>query len=79
MATIVDGKGNEYLFTFSPPETEWIRDLAECMGITKEAIVAAAMNKGLIYYTETFVKSKIVDVIKGLAENEIDVEPGDKH
>jgi len=54
MATVIDGKGNEYLFTFTQPEKGWIRYLASTMGITKEAVVGAAMNKGLTHYVEVF-------------------------
>lgn len=54
MPITIDGKGNEYLLTFSKPETAWIRDLAKSMGITKEAIVGAAMTFGLVHYMRTF-------------------------
>lgn len=54
MATIVRKFRKHYLFEFSVPETEWIKELAQSMGITKEAVLAAAMNKGLTYYVETF-------------------------
>lgn len=54
MATIVERSAKQYLFTFSKPETEWILQLAMTMGITKESVVVAAMNKGLTYYLETF-------------------------
>jgi len=55
MATVIEGKGNEYLCTFSVPESGWLYDLAKCMGITKEAVLAAAINKGLTYYVESFL------------------------
>lgn len=54
MTTKIDGKGNEYLLTFSSPETDWIKELAKSMGISKEAIVGAAMNFGLTHYMRTF-------------------------
>jgi len=71
MATIVQGNGDEYLFTFSLPETDWIKELADSMGITKEAIVAAAMNKGLTHYVETFTNTTVVDKILDQMEYEI--------
>lgn len=71
MATIIDRNRNEYLCTFSPPETEWLRELAEGMGITKEAVLAAAINKGLTYYVETFAEKEVVDKVKNLMTDEI--------
>lgn len=54
MATIITRDGKEYKADFSPPEIDWIQSLAECMGITKEAVLGAAINKGLTYYVESF-------------------------
>ena len=54
MATIIEGHNKRFSFTFSPPETDWIKELAQSMGITKEAVVGAAMNKGLTHYVESF-------------------------
>lgn len=54
MATIISRQGDEYLFDFSPPETNWIREIAKSMGITKESVVGAAMNVGLTHYVESF-------------------------
>ncbi len=66
MATIIEHDGNLYLFTFSLPETDWIRDLAQSMGITKEAVLGAAINKGLTYYVGSFL------IKDELPEKEID-------
>ncbi len=63
MATTIDSKGNDYLLAFSSPETGWIRDLAQTMGITKEAVVGAAMNKGLVYYMEVFIPKQEVSPV----------------
>lgn len=71
MATIIEFDGKQYLLTFSKPETEWISELAKGMGITKEAIVGAAMNKGLTHYVETFAETEVVDKIKDQIEGEI--------
>ena len=56
MATIIEYDGKRYLFTFSKPETEWISELAKGMGITKEAVVGAAMNNGLTHYVGSFLR-----------------------
>jgi len=71
MATEIDGKGNEYLFTFSYPETDWIKELAKGMGITKEAVLGAAMNKGLLYYIETFAEAEVTPKIQDIAQGKI--------
>jgi len=56
MATIITKCDNVYELDFINPELEWISLIAETLGITKEAVVGAAMNKGLIHYVETFCK-----------------------
>lgn len=56
MATIITGEGNECIFTFSNPELEWIKLISDTLGITKEAVVGAAMNHGLTHYVEVFCK-----------------------
>lgn len=71
MATIIEFDGKQYLLTFSKPETEWISELAKGMGITKEAIVGAAMNKGLTHYMETFAETEVIDKVKNLMTDEI--------
>ena len=76
MATIIDAKGNEYLCTFSEPETNWIKDLAKGMGITKEAVLGAAINKGLIYYVETFAETEVVDKLKDQIQDEVEPDTG---
>lgn len=55
MATVVESNGTEYLCTFSVPESGWIHDLAKCMGITKEAVLGAAINHGLTHYVSSFL------------------------
>jgi len=72
MATIIQAKGEGYVSIFSKPESEWIQSLAECMGITKEAVIGAAINKGLTYYVESFRTEKTVDKIKDLMDDETD-------
>jgi len=54
MATMITRDGNKYKAEFGKPESDWIQSLAECMGITKEAVLGAAINKGLTYYVESF-------------------------
>lgn len=54
MATEIDSKGNEFLVRVSKPESGWIRDLAHTMGITRDAVVGAALNKGLTHYVTAF-------------------------
>jgi len=71
MATIIEYDGKRYMFTFSKPETEWISELAKGMGITKEAVVGAAMNKGLCYYVHVFGNHKAVNNIKDQIQDEI--------
>ena len=71
MVTVIENKGNEYLCTFSVPESGWIHDLAKSMGITTEAVLGAAINKGLCYYVESFLKEDIVDKIKDQIQDEI--------
>ena len=58
MVMMIQKQGNDYLFTFDKPETEWIYSLAHSMGITNEAVVAAAMNKGLTYYLSMITEIK---------------------
>lgn len=77
MATIIEGNKDDYLCTFSLPETDWIKELAKGMGITREAVLGAAINKGLAYYIETFGKSKDVDKMKDLMQDEIDKPTSD--
>ncbi|KKM22948.1 hypothetical protein LCGC14_1620150 [marine sediment metagenome] len=77
MAIVIERDGVQYLCTFSKPETQWILDLAQGMGITKEAIVGAAMNHGLTYYVQTFTENEITDRIKDLTQEEIDKPTGD--
>lgn len=72
MATIIEYDGKQYLFTFSEPETEWISELAKGMGITKEAVVGAAINKGLTYYVETFAETEVIDKVKDIMTDEIE-------
>jgi len=74
MATVIEGKGNEYLCTFSVPESGWLYELAKCMGISKEAVLGAAINNGLCHYVESFLKDDIVDKIKEQMQDEIDEE-----
>ena len=69
MATIIEGKGDEYLFTFSRPETEWIRLIANSFSISKEAAIGAAMNKGLCHYVETLRQSDEHDKAERHAED----------
>lgn len=77
MATIVQRNGNDYLFEFSKPETEWIAELARSMGITKESVAIAAMNKGLTYYVETFHTHVMIDKVKDLLQDELDRSTND--
>lgn len=70
MATVIEYDGKQFLLTFSMPETEWIKGLAKGMGITKEAVIGAALNKGLTYYVQTFAETEITDRMKDLAEGE---------
>lgn len=72
MATVIEYDGKQYLLTFSMPESEWIKGLAKGMGITPEAVVGAALNKGLTYYIETFSKDDVVDKLKDDMQGEID-------
>lgn len=72
MATVIEYDGKQFLFTFSMPETEWIKGLAKGMGITPEAVIGAAMNKGLTYYVETFAETKEVDRIKDIMDEQIE-------
>lgn len=74
MATVIEYNGKQYLFTFMSPETEWIRDLAKSMGITKESVVGAAMNKGLCYYAQTFFHAKVCDKLMDILEDELKPE-----
>jgi len=76
MATIINRQGNEYLLTFSLPETGWISDLANCMGIAKESVVAAAINKGLCHYVESLLRDDVIDKVTRLAKGEILPENG---
>jgi len=71
MAIIVEHDKKQYLLTVSLPETDWIRELAKGMGITKEAIVAASMIKGLTYYVETFAQAETTSKMQDLAQDEI--------
>ena len=57
MAAIIESNGDEYLCTFSVPESGWIQDLAKCMGITKEAVLGAAINNGLTHYVGSFLSN----------------------
>ena len=76
MTTTIDSKGNDFLLTFTPPETEWIREVADSMGITREAVVGAAMNKGLTYYVETFCTRNVIDDALDDAQDELSSEQG---
>ncbi len=69
MATIIEYDGKQFLLTVSYPEKEWIRELAHSMGITKEAIVGAAINKGLTHYMETFAETDEHDKAECHAED----------
>ena len=71
MATVIEYDGKQFLLTFSEPEKGWISDLAKCLGITKEAVVGAAMNKGLCYYSETFIKEAVTKMVTELVKDEI--------
>ena len=71
MATIISRDGDDYLLCFSKPETQWILDLAKGMGMTRETVVGAAMNKGLTYYVETFAETEAIDKIKDQIQDEI--------
>lgn len=70
MAIVIDKDRNDFLLCFSPPESDWIKELAKGMGITKEAVVGAAVNKGLTYYIHQFGQAEITSKIKDLAEGE---------
>jgi len=54
MAIIITRNYNRYTVSFSVPETTWIGVIAETLGMSKESVVAAALNKGLTYYLEVF-------------------------
>lgn len=56
MATIITKGDSVYELDFSNPELEWIKLISKALGITKEAVIGAAMNKGLIHYVEVFCK-----------------------
>jgi len=56
MATIITRTHNRYTVNFSVPETTWISVIAEALGMSKESVVAAALNKGLVHYMELFCK-----------------------
>lgn len=67
MATTIDRDGDDYLLCFSVPESAWIADLAKSMGITREAVVGAAINNGLTHYVGSFLTpdeppDKLIDV-----------------
>lgn len=50
MATMIEYDGKQFLITCSIPESEWISEIAKGLGITKEAVVGAALNQGLTHY-----------------------------
>ena len=72
MATVIEYDGKQFLCTFSVPESGWIHDLAKSMGITKEAVLGAAINNGLTHYVESFLTDEVVDKIKDQMQDEID-------
>ena len=76
MTTTIESKGNEFLLTFTSPESEWIREVADSMGITREAVVGAAMNKGLTYYVETFCSREVIDDVLDYAQDELGTKQG---
>ena len=77
MIVIKPGKDSSYSVKFAYPEMKWISELANGMGISKEAILGAVINHGLIYYVQTFAKNEITDRIKDLMQEEIDKSTGD--
>jgi len=77
MVTTIEYDGKQYLLTITEPESKWISELAKGMGISKEAIVGAALNKGLTYYVQTFAEMGITDRIKDLMQKEIDKPTSD--
>jgi len=52
MAVIIEHDGKQYLVTVSKPETDWITLCAAAMGMSKETVIGAALNKGLCHYVE---------------------------
>lgn len=52
MAMMIESDGKQYLVTADLPEKDWIRLISEALGMTKEAVIGAALNKGLCHYVE---------------------------
>ena len=50
MATMIEYDGKQYLLTCDVPELLWISEIAKGLGITREAVVGAALNQGLTHY-----------------------------
>ncbi len=52
MATIIEHDGKQYLVTVSKPETDWVTMISAALGMSKETVIGAALNKGLTHYVE---------------------------
>jgi len=61
MAIQITQQGIDYHLEVSPPESQWIKGVAKSMGITKEAVIGAAMNYGLAHYVTVFRNTGVIE------------------
>lgn len=79
MATIVEGKGKKYVFTFSQSETEWILIIAKSLGMTKETVMGASMYEGLCHYVTMLREIDEHDKTESHAEGKHKLDTGYTH
>ena len=52
MAMIIENDGKQYLITIDKPEKEWVTLISSALGMNNNAVIGAALNKGLLHYVE---------------------------